>query len=772
MAQNLDAKMFDPIDGNISDSSNFSDELSPLEDSSLLENDGKPQKISGKAWGRLPKFFCCDDDFPTSVYYIVGNEFCERFSYYGMRTILIIYLTNILLLSDNNATAVFHTFTMLCYFTPLFGAMIADGFLGKYRTILYISFIYMCGSALMSLTALPPQTTGDPELIGPVIALLLIALGTGGIKPCVSAFGGDQFVGGDIEMLQKFFAVFYFTINAGSVLSTFLTPILRNDVQCFGNDCYFLAFGVPAVLMFISLIIFVLGRKKYKRFPPTGNIIGEVSCAIGYALKNRFKKRKTDITKEHWVDWADDKYDAKLLEDVKNLCHVLVMYLPLPIFWALFDQQGSRWTLQAEHMDGQLGHYRVKPDQMMAFNPILIIIMIPFFEVVVYPVIRFLRIPCRPLQRMGAGILFAGLAFVVAGFLQIRIDNTELAFPGTNEGMLKLINAAPCDIDAQLKGETNKTFGHLDFASSTEMTVLPLGNYTITFLPQNCSLYDRSVYDPSVFIPELTSKEADIAVVGLFNDGGQLTYETRQFKGVIKKPHKGNTLVSVVYVVEPDILSNMSVILKSDQEMYTIPFEFFSASAFKEITPDTYTVQIPTFNSTHEKISTPFIAESGAIYTILIQCNVTSSLNACEPIMVVHTDIYPNSVSIFWQIPQYFVITFGEILFSITGLEFSYSQAPSSMKSCVQAAWLMTVAFGNLIVVIVAESRIVSSQALEFFLFAGLTGVVLLIFIVMAVNYKYITPVAPDNTDLTNLVDDKQNQDETSLRDPQPSYQD
>ena len=90
-------------------------------------------KLSGKAWGRVRKFLICKNGFPSSIYYIVGNEFCERFSYYGMKAILILYLTRVLALGDNTATAVFHSFSMLCYFTPLFGAMMADGWLGKYR---------------------------------------------------------------------------------------------------------------------------------------------------------------------------------------------------------------------------------------------------------------------------------------------------------------------------------------------------------------------------------------------------------------------------------------------------------------------------------------------------------------------------------------------------------------------------------------------------------------------------------------------------------------
>lgn len=90
-------------------------------------------KISGRGWGRVRKFLLCKTKFPRSIYFIVGNEFCERFSYYGMKAILFIYLSQELGLSKNNATAIFHGFSMLCYFTPLFGAMLADGWIGKYR---------------------------------------------------------------------------------------------------------------------------------------------------------------------------------------------------------------------------------------------------------------------------------------------------------------------------------------------------------------------------------------------------------------------------------------------------------------------------------------------------------------------------------------------------------------------------------------------------------------------------------------------------------------
>jgi solute carrier family 15 (oligopeptide transporter), member 1 len=112
--------------------------------------------------------------------------------------------------------------------------------------------------------------------------LLLIAMGTGGIKPCVSAFGGDQFkIPQQIKQLATFFSLFYMAINAGSLISTFITPILREDVKCFGqNDCFSLAFGVPGVLMVVSIFIFIFGRRFYVVKKPSGNMIVLVSKCI------------------------------------------------------------------------------------------------------------------------------------------------------------------------------------------------------------------------------------------------------------------------------------------------------------------------------------------------------------------------------------------------------------------------------------------------------------------------------------------------------------
>lgn len=143
-----------------------------------------------------------------------------------------------------------------------------------------MSCVYAVGSLLITIGAIP--TLHLPAQTFTIIGLILIGLGSGGIKPCVAAFGGDQFkLPEQAKQIATFFSFFYFSINAGSLISTYLMPILREDVHCFGDlDCFSLAFGIPGALMIISIVIFVAGRKMYTVKKPEGNIIVSVTMCI------------------------------------------------------------------------------------------------------------------------------------------------------------------------------------------------------------------------------------------------------------------------------------------------------------------------------------------------------------------------------------------------------------------------------------------------------------------------------------------------------------
>ena len=200
---------------------------------------------------------------PTGLGYIIGNEAAERFSFYGMKAILATFLTVHLVtrtgesdvMTEAQATAWIHYFNFGVYFTPLIGAVIADRFFGKYKTIIVLSLVYCAGHFALAM---------DDTRVGLMIGLGLIAIGAGGIKPCVSAHVGDQFGSKNSHLLPSVFSWFYFAINLGAFLSMLATPYVLAEL----GPAW--AFGIPGILMALATIVFWAGRNRYVHIPASG----------------------------------------------------------------------------------------------------------------------------------------------------------------------------------------------------------------------------------------------------------------------------------------------------------------------------------------------------------------------------------------------------------------------------------------------------------------------------------------------------------------------
>ncbi|XP_016942423.2 peptide transporter family 1 isoform X2 [Drosophila suzukii] len=654
--------------------------------------------------------------YPKSVFFIISNEFCERFNYYGMRTVLVLYLSRALHYSDDTATVVFHVFTMFVYFLCVFGAIISDSWLGKFKTILYLSMVYICGSVLLTLGAIGPLNL--PVETFTMLGLALIALGSGGIKPCVSAFGGDQFkVPEQVKQITSFFSLFYFSINAGSLISTTVTPILREDVSCFNDiNCYPLAFGVPAVLMIVSVIIFVLGRSLYKMKPPAGNMVVLVSSTIWTAITTKCKEKKTN-PREHWLDYADKKYDRQLIDDVKVLMRVLFLYLPLPVFWALFDQQGSRWTFQATRMDGDMGSWDIKPDQLQVLNPLLILLFIPLYDVAFYPALRLVGIS-RPLQKLTMGGILAGIAFIISGVVELNLEKTYPDLPYSQNIQLRIFNPENCDytFTSNLAGVESVTVPSLNAYTNKDIYLPNSVNLVYSLTSQNAACTNNVVGATKT----LTEKKA----WSLFLNPTNATTTHFWEEDYVDKPSESRPLIRNV----ANVPQGQTIRWQSSSKAEVAYEELAAKTNLTRVNSAVYDVLVG------ETIVGQFNVHTGGVYTLLISDGYTANL-------VTVTEA--NSMNILWLVPQYVIMTLGEVMFSVTGLEFSYAQAPPSMKSVLQACWLLTVAFGNVIVVIIAEAALFDSQASEFFLFAGLMFADMLIFMVMAYYYVPNDPNKP-----------------------------
>ncbi|XP_034118641.1 peptide transporter family 1 isoform X1 [Drosophila albomicans] len=662
-------------------------------------------------------------EYPKAVGFIISNEFCERFNYYGMRAILVLYLTHKLGYNEETSTVLFHIFTMLVYIFPLLGALIADGWLGKYKTILYLSVVYSLGALVVAIGAVPLE--GMPVKIVTIVGLLCIAVGTGGIKPCVSAFGGDQFQLPEQSMqLAKFFSLFYFAINAGSMISTTVTPILRADVHCFGeDDCYSLAFGVPAILMVVSMLIFVAGKRRYRVQPPAGNMIFGVSQCITSAYKGWRENRK-EKRMAHFLDYATPVVGQKMVHETKCLVKILLLYVPFPIFWALSDQQGSRWTFQATHMDGFVWGYEIKPDQMQVINPLLILAFIPLFDYVVYPLLARIGIR-RPLQKLSIGLLLASFGFFISAALEMRLEQQSQSL-NPNLTHLRLYNGMPCRYDFSSALSSTGEGGDLErLTAKHSIEPLSMWNALGLHVPQPTEL--KFVFTAQS--AELSSKCPRIE--------GQVRLE----------PGK-----SVSYFLAKDALNEFAEDVSNDQHTSRSPLIRTLLNTPMDEGPVLLSRSIPLDTSNlstlhqvalgHGELdingqrAASFEAKSGRLYNLLVQGNAEDGYqhNLLE---VMPTEGGAPTLSILWQLPQIIVMTAAEIMFSVTGLEFSFTQAPVSMKAVLQACWLLSVAIGNMIVVVIAEVKFVESQSAEFALFAILMLVNLLLFLFLARNYKY-----------------------------------
>lgn len=323
---------------------------------------------------------------PPGIPYIIGNEAAERFSFYGMRTILVVFMAQYLAfmdghgersMSDTQAVEYYHQFASWVYFTPLAGALIADIFLGKYRTILWLSIVYCFGHGALACMG----SFGNSQ--GWLLAgLLLICIGSGGIKPCVSAHVGDQFGKRNYQLIPRIYNWFYFSINFGSFFSTLLTPWL---LEHYGPHW---AFGVPGVLMAIATLMFWLGRNRFVHIPPSG---------LGF-FREVFSR-----------------------EGMMALGKLAPLFVFIAVFWSLYDQTGSSWVLQAEQMDLKFMGITWLESQIQAVNPILILVFIPLFTFIIYPAIDR-SFPLTPMRKIGIGMALMAVSFGLTTLIQTWID--------------------------------------------------------------------------------------------------------------------------------------------------------------------------------------------------------------------------------------------------------------------------------------------------------------------------------------------------------------
>ncbi len=611
--------------------------------------------------------------WPPGILYIVGNECAERFSFYGMKAILAVFMTEYLMgwgsdekavVTEGTATEWVHTFVLAAYAFPIIGAVVSDWFLGKYKTILYLSILYCFGHLALAL---------DESRVGLFTGLALIAVGTGAIKPCVSAHVGDQFGSRNKHLLSKVFFLFYFMINLGSAVSTILTPLL---LKWYGPS---VAFGVPGVLMAIATLLFWMGRKEFAHVPPGGSaFIKESFSGVGG----------------------------------KALLNLVPIYALVAVFWALFDQTASKWVFQAKSMDLEVAGTELLPSQIQAANPFMVMALIPIMAYGLYPILHrllggdpkdlreprdkpFLKRGLTPLRKVGIGFLLTAGAFAVSALIEQNITG------GRSAGYAMTSQEAK---DDGLSGVGVADPDQYRFENALDG--LDSGASSRGWISGDVTRGDDGAMEPVVAVIRLRERKSWSLDRVEFN----ASVDPAPYAAKKRKDAKDEAAAkAVTEIPAADFAPTRTEILVSDSA--TGPWKSVGTLELDPaaVADSAYAgVDLPA-GTKGEYVMFRFLENAGGPAIGLGEIRVLAAGEqpagyADDALFpggwpnVAATEFRPN---IGWQLLAYLILTMGEVMVSITCLEFSYTQAPNRMKSLVMSVYLLSVTGGNLIVLLV-----------------------------------------------------------------------
>ncbi|KAJ5681381.1 uncharacterized protein N7477_001321 [Penicillium maclennaniae] len=463
------------------------------------------------------------ENLPLSAWLVAVVELCERFTYYGMSGLFQNYVLRpldgsqgrgALGMGHQGATGLTTFFQFWCYVTPILGAIVADQYLGKYKTIVWFCCIYLVGLLILVCTSIPTALEHGAGLGGFVVAILVIGLGTGGIKSNVAPLIADQYKRKKMALktlpkgerviidpaltIQRIYMIFYGCINIGS-LSLLATPYMELYIGFWSG--YLLCLCMFAA----GTGVLIIGRKYY-----VGSIITDAFKALWIMVKNR----NMDAAKPSWqaersgnqvtLPWDDHFIDE--LKRALIACRVFAFY---PIYWVVYGQFSGNFVTQAGQMEG----HGIPNDLMQNFDPISIIVFIPLLESVVYPLMRRLRIPFRPITRISLGFVVASLAMMYAAIVQHLIYSAGPCYdhPGCDA---LLVDGSASGNRVHIAIQTPATFS-LIFASVSGL------EYAYTKAPPSMKSFVQSMYlltnaFGSALAEALTPAAFDPAILWMF----------------------------------------------------------------------------------------------------------------------------------------------------------------------------------------------------------------------------------------------------------------
>ncbi|KAJ9078433.1 hypothetical protein DSO57_1006844 [Entomophthora muscae] len=367
------------------------------------------------------------DSLPVAAYFILTSVLLEQWCFLGVRNLMNQYLKAGLSLPANAAKSQVHLFVAFVFLFPVLGAIMSDSYIGKYRTILIASCIYVVGTMLFSLFSVDGVvgSYGHFPVWAVTLPSMMVALGSGCIMPNASSIGGDQFHASQGAAMDRFFGLFYVAVSVGGLAGQYANPYIKEYSTCFGAECYFAAYGLSFFMIVLSLLAFSCGSRFYIMTPPVGEFLPwKAICASHYALGRYYRATPQERARHNsWLEFANDKYGSAFVEEARLLGRLVVMLLPFTFAWMLFDQSGTEWQNQYEHMDKMfLNLVFVPTEASSSLKTVLVIMLVPFMSYVVYPLLGRIGFELSEAGKMAWGFFFMIVSFVVSIMVEYALE--------------------------------------------------------------------------------------------------------------------------------------------------------------------------------------------------------------------------------------------------------------------------------------------------------------------------------------------------------------
>ncbi len=557
---------------------------------------------------------------PIGFWFFFWGEFAERCCYYGMVTILVLFMTQILRFEDSQAARIFNYYLTACYLLPLVGGYIADRYLGKYRTIVYFAIPYIIGQSILGIASLH-------NAVFLYLSLALLAMGSGVIKPNISTLMGmtyDQLRPGQTKLRSDAFAMFYGAINVGSALSSLAVPAIRNY---FGSDsrAYAIAFLFPAALMVFSFLVFVIGKPFYAK---------ETTAWTPPTPQQR---------RERWV----------------ILRRLLGLFLVVTVFWSIFNQSASTWIFFArDYLRLELFGMAISPDQLMVFNPVLIIVLLPLVTMFWHLLAR-LGWDLKPTSKMTIGFVLTTATAIMVTLAAFRgssvvVANAPSALMSAESTQYLL--TPPADLPNSPTGKANAA---ARVVGRTSLAAARLAWQTVSSATWNADA-----------IKQLrTTGESTALAIAECDKAVRLAEKAASGQ-------ENENQVDLTECTKTSVAANKVV-------------------AFVRRTADALAAD----NRSAARLQAA-MAVAAANETTLVAAKLAARATNVEVsslVVAAEQSILAGRISLFWQIIPYIVVTIAEICISVVGLELAFAAAPATMKSFVTACWLLTISVGNIL---------------------------------------------------------------------------